>query len=286
LPVSHPGAQRASRQLRPFGLIGFAVIFALGGLAAQPGAVRAAALKVVIVVGPVSGSSRTLDYIESANRLATRAAKYGATVVKIYSPNATWGVVSKKAVGANLLIYLGHGNGWPSPYTYDPNFTTKDGMGLNAAATGSHSNHKYYGEPYMAQLGLARNAVVILHRLCYASGNSEWGRAAPTVSIAKQRVDNYGAGFMKGNARAVFAEGITNVAPIIDQLFTTSRYMKDVFNVSSSAHPEYANIWYASVRTKGKKIVMDPDRSEPGRYYRSLVGDTLMRASAWRAAGN
>ena len=27
---------------------------------------------------------------------------------------------------------MGHGNGWPSPYTYDPNYTTKDGFGLNA----------------------------------------------------------------------------------------------------------------------------------------------------------
>jgi hypothetical protein len=284
LPVSQTGAQRASRHIRSFGLIGFAVILALGGLAAQPGSVRAAAMKVVLVVGP-TGTSRTLDYIDAANRLATRAAKYGATVVKVYSPNATWSAVKEKARGANLLIYLGHGNGWPSPYTYDPNYTTKDGMGLNSSAGNGHSNHKYYGEPYMAQLGLAPNAVVILHRLCYASGNSEWGSAPPSLSVAKQRVDNFGAGFLAGNARAVFAEGIGDAAQLIDQLFTTSRYMKDVFNFSSSAHPEHANIWFNSVRTNGKKAVMDPDYSEYGKYYRSLVGDTLMRASQWRAAG-
>ena len=32
----------------------------------------------------------------------------------------------------------------------------------------------------MAQLALAQNAVVVLNRLCYASGNNEWGAANPT----------------------------------------------------------------------------------------------------------
>lgn len=282
MPVSHRGAQRASRHvLRPLGLICLALSLAVGGLAAQPGAVRAAAPKVVLIVGPTG--SRTASYIDAADRLASRAAKYGATVVKIYSPNATWGAVLKKAQGADLLIYLGHGNGWPSPYApYQP--YTKNGMGLNSTAGDGHYNHKYWGEYYIARdLELATNAVVILHRLCYASGNSEPGHATPTLSVAKERVDNFGAGFLQTGARAVFAEGISDAAPIIDQLFTTKRYMKDVFLMSSSAHPDDPNAWFKSVRTPGKRGVLDPDYDKAGRYYRSLVGDTLMRASEWRA---
>ena len=71
------------------------------------------------------------------------------------------------------MIYFGHGNGWPSPYTYDPEYTTKNGFGLNATAGNGDSNNKYYGEPYVSQLDLAPNAIVMLHHLCYAAGNSE-----------------------------------------------------------------------------------------------------------------
>ena len=82
--------------------------------------------------------------------------------------------------GASIVIYFGHGNGWPSPYTYDPEYTTKDGFGLNATAGNGDYNNKYYGEPYVSTLDLAPNAVVLLHHLCYASGNSEPGHAAPS----------------------------------------------------------------------------------------------------------
>ena len=76
-------------------------------------------------------------------------------------------------------------------------YTTKDGFGLNATAGNGDGNNKYYGEPYVATLDLAPNAIVLLHHLCYASGNSEPGHAAPSLTDAKQRVDNYGAGFLR-----------------------------------------------------------------------------------------
>ena len=45
----------------------------------------------------------------------------------------------------------GHGNGWPSPYTFDPSYTTKDGFGLNSDLNGDGKltdyENKYYGEP-------------------------------------------------------------------------------------------------------------------------------------------
>ena len=86
----------------------------------------------------------------------------------------------------------------PARTPKDPAYTTKDGFGLNATAGNGDSNTKYYGEPYVSTLDLAPNAVILLHHLCYASGNSEPGNPAPTSSVAKQRVDNYGAGFLKG----------------------------------------------------------------------------------------
>ena len=103
----------------------------------------------------------------------------------LFSPYATWSRVASATRGANVLIYLGHGNGWPSPYAPFET-TSKDGMGLNATYGAGNSNTKYYGESYMAKLGLASNAVVVLNRLCYASGNNEWGAGNPTRSDRDQ----------------------------------------------------------------------------------------------------
>ena len=114
-----------------------------------------------------------------AKRYASYARSYGASVTEIYSPYATWTKVKNAAQGANILIYLGHGNGYPSPYGSFQRYT-KDGFGLNATSGNGNSNVKYWGEYYIDRdIQMAPNAVVILARLCYASGNSEWGSRQP-----------------------------------------------------------------------------------------------------------
>ena len=206
MPVAKEGAQRAlPRSLRILAMLAFGAILALGSLATDPTPALAAAKKVVIVVGPVG--SQTSDYRSDAKRYASYARSYGASVTEIYSPYATWTKVKNAAQGANILIYLGHGNGYPSPYGSFQRYT-KDGFGLNATSGNGNSNVKYWGEYYIDRdIQMAPNAVVILARLCYASGNSEWGSANPTKSTAIKRVDNYGAGFLRAGAKAVFAEG-------------------------------------------------------------------------------
>lgn len=279
LPVQKNGAQRASRHRnRSLVFLALAAFVASGALLAQPTRVEAAGQKVVIIVGPTG--SQTAEYKDAANRYASIASGYGATVVKLYSPNATWSRVKSNAVGANLVIYLGHGNGWPSPYTYDPNYTTKDGFGLNATAGDGNYNTKYYGEPYVSTLDLAANSVIILNRLCYASGNSEWGAANPTLSTAKKRVDNFGAGFLRTRARAVFAEGITRADYIIHALFTTNRTMSRIFWGSPDNNTDYRNFTFDSARTPGMWAIMDP--YAPSRYYRSVIGRLDVSAADWR----
>ena len=276
---THDRAPRASRaRSLPFGLvILLAAVFAVGGLASQPGPAAAAGRKVVIIVGP-SGSS-TANYITNARRLATQARSYGASVYEVYSPNATWARVKSVAQGANLLIYLGHGNGWPSPYRPYQVYT-KDGLGLNATAGAGNSNVKYWGEYYVDRyINLAPNAVVILNRLCYASGNSEWGSANPTRSVAIQRVDNYGAGFLRANAKAIFAEGVASPSYVLTGLFTTNQTMAQIFWSASNATKTWS-FGFSSIRTPGYKALMDP--SAPGRYYRSVIGSLGLTAATWR----
>ena len=278
MPDAKEGAQKASRQrsVRILILTALAATLAVGGIAAHPQVAAAAGKKVVIVVGPVGSS--TANYIYNAKKLASQARSYGATVYEIYSPHATWARVKAYAQGANVLIYLGHGNGYPSPYGPFSAYT-RDGMGLNSY-DGS-SSHTYYGEYYISKaIRLAPNAVVILNRLCYASGNSEWGAANPTVSVAIARADNFSAGFLRTGARAVFAEGIDSAAFVLSGLFKTSRTMMSIF------YSDPATTWtyrfsFKSTRTLGKIGIMDPYARN--RYYKSIVGDLSMTAATWRS---
>ena len=280
MPVHANGAQRASirrsRRLTVFALMA-AVVVSLGAMAI-PREARAAGIKVVVVVGP-AGSS-TADYRTSARIYAQLARGYGAAVTEIYSPYATWSKVKAAAQGANLLIYLGHGNGWPSPYGPFQRYT-KDGLGLNATSGNGNYNVKYYGEYYVDRdIQMAPNAVVILNRLCYASGNSEWGSANPSSSTAKQRVDNYGAGFLRAGAKAVFAEAINSVSYQIRALFTSNLNMNNILMTHPSASSARDFYFYSS-RTSWARAHLDPPQA--GKYWRSVIGVLSLTAGQWRA---
>ena len=273
MPVAKEGAQRAlPRSVRILAMLAFGAILALGSLATDPTPALAAGKKVVIVVGPVG--SQTSDYRTDAKRYASYARSYGASVTEIYSPYATWTKVRNAAQGANILIYLGHGNGYPSPYGSFQRYT-KDGFGLNATSGNGNSNVKYWGEYYIDRdIQMAPNAVVILARLCYASGNSEWGASNPTKSTAIKRVDNYGAGFLRAGAKAVFAEGITDVRYIIKNLYTSNRNMREIFFNSPSRTMTY-RFHFVSNRTSWAIASMDPVQAESllPLGHREAVGD-------------
>jgi hypothetical protein len=280
LPVHERGAQRASlHRSVQLTVIALAFAFIAAIAATNPNSASAAGIKVVVVVGPVG--SETANYITNGKRYAAQARSYGASVTEIYSPNATWDRVRAAAQGAKILIYLGHGNGSPSPYGAWSRYS-KDGMGLNKTAGAGNSNVKYWGEWYMqTYLKLAPNAVVILNRLCYASGNSEWGATNPTLSVAKQRIDNYGAGFLRTGAKAVFAEGITNASYILYDLFKTARSMGAIFQ-SSPDWNGARDFKFASVRNAGFTAWSDP--YAPSRYYRSVIGNLSLSASTFRGS--
>jgi hypothetical protein len=281
LPHAMSGAQRASYpQLRVFLIAILASMLAVAALGATAPRAEAAGIKVVVVVGPVG--SKTAEYKDWARALASQARTYGAAVTEIYSPYATWSKVKAAAAGAKVLIYLGHGNGWPSPYG-SFNVYSKDGMGLNATSGNGNSNHKYYGEYYMERLGLAPNAVVMLNRLCYASGNSEWSAANPTKSTAIKRVDNYGYGFLKGGGSAVFASGITRMGYVLKGLFTGSSTMTmaGLFWTDPKATNTY-KFSFESTRITGVTARMDPYATS--RYYRSVIGKLGTTMGTWRSS--
>jgi len=282
LPDHSRGAQRASvRKIRSLLISIFAALVVVTGATASAPEAHAATRKVVIVVGPVG--SATASYKDSARKLADQARSYGASVREIYSPYATWTRVRDAAVGANVLIYLGHGNGWPSPH-YPYSTSSKNGMGLNSSYGNGNSNTKYYGQDYMLKLDLASHSVVMLNRLCYASGNNEWGAGNPTRSTAIKRVDNYGYPFIRAGAQAVFASGITNIGYVLKGLFraTGSMTMSSLFWSDPNETMSY-RFSFTSSKIAGVTARMDP--YAPSRYYRSVIGRMKNTVADWRAGG-
>ena len=126
---------------------------------------------------------------------------------------------------------------------------------------------------------LAPHAVVILNHLCYASGDSEWGRPNPKRATAIARVDNFGAGFLRAGAAAVIADGLNSPAYVLRGLFGTNRTLRQIFWSAGHATRSHA-ISFASRRTPGARAIMDP--YAPSRYYRSIIGRLEVRASDWR----
>ncbi len=110
-----------------------AITLSAAFMVAAPAPASAAGGKVAIIVGPVG--SLTNMYRSMAEETATAAAAAGATVVKAYSPSATWDNVKAAVNGANVIVYFGHGSGYPNPYGSNELTDRSNGWGLNTATT-------------------------------------------------------------------------------------------------------------------------------------------------------
>ena len=240
------------------------VLVALGAFA--PVAAAAHVPKVAVIVGPVG--SLTASYRALADDAAAVARQAGAQVVKVYSPNATWAAVKEALSGASIVIYLGHGNGWPSRYRDALFPPSQNGFGLNPVAGVDNSTHQYFGEASLDEVRLAKNAVVLLHHLCYASGNTEPGLSEGTLDQSIQRVDNYAAGFLRAGATAVVAEAHLGPAYYVRQLLKTRLSVEQIWARSPTANGH--TLRSASERTPGYTERLDPDHASSG-FYRSLV---------------
>ena len=103
------------RRLAPVLLAG---VLALAGAVAPsafaPTAAAGGGPKIVLIVGATHAA--TDSYRSDMDAVYATALRYSSNVVKVYSPNATWTAVKTALQGASLVVYMGHGNGFPSPY--------------------------------------------------------------------------------------------------------------------------------------------------------------------------
>ena len=224
--------------------------------------------KVVIIVGP-TGAGMTDRFRAQGDEAARIARRYTPDVVKIYSPNATWPSVRKALQGASVVVYMGHGNGWPSKYRDSLYPPTQNGFGLNPSAGSGDSSHQYFGEGLIARdVKLAKNAVVLLHHLCYASGNTEPGLPEGTVAQARQRVDNYAAGFIAAGAAAVAADAWSSPAYMVQSVLGGSRSIDRIWRNAPSVNGNF--VAFRSQRSPGYIAQMDPATPSSG-FRRSIV---------------
>jgi len=222
----------------------------------------AAPLKAVIIVGPTN--SLTDSNLADAESLALTAESYGMDVHRVFFPHATWENVLANIQGANLVVYMGHGYGWPSPYTNVLTESRQDGMGLNTFDGSGKNQYTYYGANLIRDnITLAPNAIVFLNHLCYSAGNGEPGMAIPSWDLARQRVDNMASGWLAVGARVVFAYASQLFNKMVKLLFTTDDTMEDMF------------------KTPGAKNFLDPHQTEG--FYRAISGDLGMTTSDWSA---
>jgi len=197
-------------------------------------AAASVAPKVAIIVGPTGG--QTDFYRNDADEVAAAAEAAGATVARAYSPEATWANVMAAVDGANIVIYMGHGNGFPSPYSSTENRDRVNGWGLNRTTTNGDSDNwsttmVYCGEKALlgsltssdgaaqrtycsgGPIHPAPNWVMIYAHACYAPGASEGWDTPATESVAFQRVRNYSYPALQLGAGAYFATDFGNGAP-------------------------------------------------------------------------
>ena len=278
------GSARVERRL--VSVVALVLVLLVSAGVAGSSTVRAVPtpLKAVFIVGPTH--DLTDSNLQEAETLAQAAESYGMDVRRVFHPAATWDNVLANVQGANLVVYMGHGYGWPSPY---PPFREKyqDGIGINEYEGGPKTDPDYYGAKLIREnWHLAPNAIVFLNHLCYAAGNAEPGMAIPSWDIARQHVDNMASGYLTAGARAVFAYSMQRFLRSLGQLFTTDLTIDEIFRTPGSrprayygwigADPRY----FDSVRVPGARNLLDPDPNDG--FLRAVSGDLTMTAGQWR----
>ncbi|HET6379525.1 MAG TPA: cell wall-binding repeat-containing protein [candidate division Zixibacteria bacterium] len=227
-------------RLRTFLASSLALALAWGALGVSPA--TAAGAKVVIIVGPTG--AQTDSYRQAGDQIAASAQAAGANVVKVYSPRATWPKVKAAVEGANIIVYLGHGNGFPNPYGSSELPDRHNGWGLNrtedngdqdnwsttmvycgekallGTLTPSDGVHQWNwcgGKDNTDGINPAPGFVMIYNRACYTPGAGESWDAKASESVALQRVRNYSAPALKLGASAYFATDI-NAAALVETI--------------------------------------------------------------------
>ena len=240
----------------------FAGLLALSGVVAPfslaPTAAAASGPKIVLIVGATH--SATDAYRDDMDAVYATALQYSSNVVRIYSPNATWAAVKPALQGANIVVYMGHGNGLPQPVHRDAHagppgwpwaqrrrWTGRTATRRTTVRAPSAARSSSLQTPSPTPLTSAMRPAT-----------PSPGMAAPSLAVAEARIDNFAAGFLKAGARAVIADAHSDTSWYLDQLFMTHQTIDSLFR--SKPWSAGNTFTFASTRSPGFTAYADPGR--------------------------
>ena len=236
---------------RLFAAAVLAVVVAAPLAAPTPARAADTPLKVALIVGPMG--SNTAWNRSHADNIAEQVTALGATVAKAYSPNATYAKVRAAVAGANIVVYLGHGSGYPNPYHKGLLADRNNGWGLNTTTThgdsDSWSNHTlvYCGEKALegkltssdgadqrkycggGAIAPAPGFVMVYIGSCYTAGGNEDGKPAATNSDARAHLAYYSRPMISALGGSGYFAGHHVSGVIADLLANPDRSYGDIF---------------------------------------------------------
>jgi len=272
------------------GLIFLAILLSVMA-SALPAHAAAPTIKVAIIVGPVG--DLTPLYLRLAEDAAAAAEAAGADVARAYSPEATPANVLEAVEDANIVIYYGHGTGFPNPYSSYLNPASYNGWGLQGPrARGTHEDSfangtlKYYGEEWIAANAKpAPGFIMIYSNTCYAPGAGEGKDGPATPAQAQERVGYYSRAPLTMGASAYFA---------IDFTYGASRLVRNILSDPTLSYGDVfaAEDLYQSAAVtslphpliNGAQILLHRTHYLNGElnYWYAFAGDpTASAASSW-----
>ena len=238
-------------------------------LVAPVAAAAPAVPKVVIVVGPVGGDHGALPRGGRGPRPPSPASTR-PDVTELYSPERDVAGRQEGPQGREPRRLHGPRQRLAEPVPRQPLPAHPERLRAQPARPARPTTPRIStsGRAASRRVSLAKDAVVLLNHLCYASGLSEPGLAEGTLDQAKQRVDNFAAGFIKAGASAVIAEAYTSPSRYVAAILGSKRSIESLWRSSPTANDNA--FAFASERSPGYVAMMDPEHGTSG-FERSIV---------------
>ena len=216
--------------------------------------------------------------------------------------------------GANIIVYFGHGNGFPNPYASTENLDRVNGWGLNRTTTNGDadawtSTLAYCGERVLlGNLTSADDSVrqnycggtandgitpapgftMVYAQAHYAPGFGERYQQSdpePTLAEGQQRVRNYSYPVLRLGARGYFATAYGDADDIVRRVLTQpSSTYGDIFRAGEGYAPAALKVDAASRHRRRRGLGpedvagLDMHFGDPDYWY-AFAGDPTQTAA-------